>query len=263
MLPAEKAADALNKLASLGFGHADAAMIIYFDLKGLAVRQPSNVDVRTAMAQACQLIGYRQEAVAHLLAAEALWSTAGLVTQSRIANLLRALGFAEFALKRAKTLANLPLNQQKPEIVQNNALAAIQFGDLDFLQQVASQERESGYPGYANEVLTAAPIDQWIAHFGPMQMIVSEIVAPYVMNTSFGTPVHPDDGTMFLKSVIDIDGSLIHRFDLDDQVQAALESYAADHITDWPDWWWRYFVEISAAPRHASIPAKARARAAA
>lgn len=264
MIPARKGTDALNRLASLRLGDADEAMRVYYDLKRLASARSGDVELRTAMAQACQIIGYRQEAVEHLRAAEALWSSGGLVAQARIANLLRAFGFSQAALKRAKILAELP--HQEPELLQTNALTAIQFGDIDFLHQIAEQEIRFKSRPYAFEILSilnAPDLKILSTKLSGLQKVVGEIIAPYVMDTTFGTPMHPDDGSVFFSFTFHIDGSLIHRLDLDNQVEAALENYAANHLKDWPDWWWRYFVDISTAPRHLSIPAKPRIKVAA
>lgn len=263
MIPIDKATDALAKLALLTLGDADEAMRLYYDLGRLAKARPSDVNLRTAMAASCRIIGYRQQAVDHLMAADSLWSSADLVTQSRIANLLRQLGFSALALKRAKLLAAIPPALQPAAIAQNNALTAIQFGDLDFMQQVARQEQDTIHPKNAMEILRAATEAGFTTHLFALQRIVAEIAAPYSVGAEFGLPIHPDDGTEFFNATLHIDGALIHRFDLSDQVQTALEAYATAYLADWPDWWWRYFVDISSAPRHVSIPAKARAKVAA
>lgn len=262
-VPAPKAADALNRLATLDLGDSEAAMQIYFELKRLAAARPGDVDLRTAMAHACQIIGYRDEAVDHLLAADALWGSADLATRSRISNLLRAFGMAEPALKRARQLSALPLMQQPPGLLQNNALAATQFGDVSLLERVAQLEIESGVPAYSIEVLSALKELGLIDFFGKLQTLVSSILHDYVVNASFGLPVHPDDGLIFFSGTFQIDGSEIHRFDLDDQVQDALDAFAAIHLSDMPDWWWRYSVVLTTAPRHASILPKPRMKAAA
>jgi thioredoxin-like negative regulator of GroEL len=73
MLPVEKAHEALKKLAWLHLGDATEAMKIHFDLARLAKAHPHDVALRTAMAEACQIIGWRGEALEHLHAAAAFW----------------------------------------------------------------------------------------------------------------------------------------------------------------------------------------------
>lgn len=262
-VPASKAVELFNRLAELELGDVETAMAMYFDLRSIVRKQPSDPTGRIALAEACRIIGYRDQALEHLDVADQLWSGAAFAVRNSIAGLMGKMGQAKRSRERFVELICAQEANKYPTVIWNTGSTGFLCGDIGLLNQASHREQQSGIEPYAGTILSALDALELKPLFPSVQAVVTECVGPCLMDFEFAVQTHPDDGRSFISFKCIIDGSKIYRWDLAELINERLEAVFEQQPTPIADWWWRYSVSVEEAPRHASIPAAPRSRRAA
>lgn len=247
-----------RRACTLDWGDTEAAMTLYFQLKSLLKGdQSKHLPARDALVTVCRIIGYRSEAIEHLTILDRSWVPDGSPLCLNTQGQLLQFGFTAQGMARARKLMEAvptPLPHQRESLVYSGLMAA----DHRMLERLAVQGSERA-ASYLQRVgpLPVAP------HLAALQEVTLVEAAPYMMGANFTVEDDPETGAPYFAMTLLIDGSHIHALDLFDRIHEAQGAYAAKFPGQGVDWWPHYFVDVKAAPRHSSIPAKARTREAA
>jgi hypothetical protein len=253
-----KAQELHERACALDWGDADAAMALYFQLKSALRSDAGALAIRDALVTTCQIIGYRNEAIEHLEMLDRSWMNAGPALALNAQGWLVNFGFIERGLTRANQLLEA-LTAPNPEDIKQLAYTAVLTCDQRLLSRLSALDSPSvkNFTAHVGH-LSVRP------HLPKLQSLALGAAAAYLMNVRIkAADEDPETGTPCFTTTLVIDGSLIHPSDLFDQIHDAQGQYAANFQAESVDWWPHYFVDVKAAPRHHSIPAKPRMRKAA
>lgn len=246
-----------HRASTLDWGDTEAAMTLYFQLKRLLKGEGAHPHARGILVTVCRIIGYRSEAIEQLEILDRSWIPDGSPLCLNTLGQLLQFGFTARGITRAQKLMEaLPTLQ--PHQVECLTYAGLMVADLPMLERLAHLGSIKAAV-YLKRIspLTVAP------HLAALQEITLNKAAPYMVGAEFSVDDDPETGAPRFVMRLLIDGSLIHASDLFDRIHETQGAHATRFPGQGVDWWPHYFVDVKAAPRHASIPAKARAQKAA
>jgi hypothetical protein len=252
--PVEKSLDLFNKAVALQLGDVEAAKALQFQLLSELRRQPSNPGLQVAMSKACRIVGERDLALKHLHLADSQWGKADVIDQAMIANQWTDLGQAEKSRQRTMDLARHTDAMADARNLWNIALAAMFCGDIVLLSRAAASEQAAQHPPFAHELLTGLRELDLETDFAAVQKVMGDVVRDCAMKIGVGIAIHPDDCSPYVAWTVYIDGSKIHRWQVSDRLNDELGALFKSTGRHLDDWWWRYRVVVTAAPRLSSIP---------
>ncbi len=252
-----KVVELSKRVSALDWGDVDAAMELYFQIKAIIKADSRDLRARGLLVTVCQTVGYRDEAVHCLEILDRSWVPDGGALSLNTQGQLIQLGFVERGTDCARQLMEA-LSTLSPVQKELLTLTALATADRQLIRQL-SEKGADGAIRYIKNI-SILSVEK---HLPQLQKVALQIASEYLIGITVGISDDPETGIPCFRATLLIDSSLIHPSDLFDQIHDAQGQYAANFSEESVDWWPNYFVEVKAAPRHHSIPAKPRVRKAA